>query len=189
MEIPPDNEDDTRAPRQDELKQNRACFDACVDPVTEEPLDCPPESSCGVIDPVCGATGPGPKDTYESECILNIKACKAGHAPIKLYSGECHYDDETPAKRLCERDGPIKINVKYHQNTTLEECFGPVTEVMACNGMLCEGTSATCCGVVEQDPVEVTVSCYRHYPRQFSRTLKHIHYSATSCKCMENPDV
>ena len=34
---------------------------------------------------------------------------------------------ETPAKRLCERDGPVKINVKYHKNETLEECFGPVT--------------------------------------------------------------
>jgi len=141
---------------------------------------------CDKIDPVCGAKGPGPKQTFDSECQLNVRACQAGHHPIKLYSGECHYDDETPAKRLCERDGPVKINVKYHKNETLEECFGPVTEIMSCTGMLCEGASTTCCGVLEQDPIEVTVSCYTHNPRAFSRSHKHVHYTATKCKCLEN---
>ena len=41
-------------------------------------------------------------------------------------------------------------------------------------GMLCEGASATCCGCNDKEPVEVTVTCYYHNPRQFSRTMKHI---------------
>jgi len=175
-------------PKEEDYFQTRACFIPCQDENTGEvdTDNCPLENVCDHVEPVCGSPGPGPTTTYQSECILNIKACKAGKMPIKLYSGKCDPEDDMPAMKLCNRDGPVRTSVKYEFKDYMEECFGPVTDIKTCNHLLCDGGSKTCCKATSYEPIEVQVSCYSLNPREFLRFKKHVHYSATACGCEEN---
>lgn len=168
-------------PKQDEIYEERSCFEACLD--DDDNVDitkCAPESICDYPDPVCGSAEPGPTTTFRSECELNIKACQKGNLPIKLYSGMCNPEDDIPANQICERDGPIRTTVKYEYEDEMEQCFGPVTDIKTCASLLCKGGSKTCCKATNFEPIEVSVSCYSINPREFLRFKKHVHYSATA---------
>jgi hypothetical protein len=187
-QIEPEDGQTVREPTEGELRQERVCFEGCTDPDTGEPIGppCPDSSICDQLSPVCGAPGPGISETYDSLCHLNIDACNKKEKPIYLYPGECDPDDKNPSKRLCQRDGPLQTHVRYWYNDTNMECFGPVTEVKTCNGMLCEGSTGSCCHCHEKSPVTVTVTCYSHNPRAFLKNLKHVHYTAKKCMCKDS---
>jgi hypothetical protein len=165
-----------REPTEAELRETRTCYKVCPNPG-----ECPEETICDRVDPICGVIGTGNGETFESECIMNVRACKAKKQATKLHAGEC---DDNPGPQLCA-NGPVKSQVKYFLNSTLEECYGPETDIMVCDNMLCTGGSSTCCKAVEKSPIQVTITCYSHNPRAFTRSKSHVHYTATKCACQE----
>jgi len=179
---------DIYEPSEDEIYEERTCFEACKDENDEiEPSMCPEATICDHREPVCGSAAPGPAQTWDSMCHLAVAACKHGQKPVKLYSGECKPGDDTPANALCERDGPVATTVKYESKDEMEECVGPVTDVKTCASLLCKGGAGTCCKPTGFTAIEVTVSCYSPDPRAFLRHKKHVHYSATGCSCADKP--
>lgn len=174
-----------------ELVEEKTCFLPC--PENNGPIlggvdmdECPDDIICDHLTPVCGTAKPGPAASFKSECHLALAACRNGRAPTLLYKGECNPDDDLPAESMCQRDGPVKTSVKYGFNDTMEECFGPVTDIKTCASLLCGGGSSTCCKATDFEPIEVLVSCYSaQAPREFLRFRKHIHYSATACECQD----
>ncbi|XP_012938275.1 latent-transforming growth factor beta-binding protein 4 [Aplysia californica] len=177
---------ETRDPFPYEIRQEASCFEKCDDP---EPQDqCPEEDFCegNTYDPVCGSIDNGMLETFDNLCELERIACVADKPFNVQYNGKCKEDDEEPAKRMCA-DGPVPGTVHYHHSSLVETCTGPSVEIFTCGELLCEGGSDTCCKPIAVERKEVDIMCYNTSPEQeFSRTFKHIHYSAQKCQCQEN---
>lgn len=165
-----------REPTDKEVRETRTCYKVC-----SPPGKCPEEAICDRLDPVCGVIGSGNGKNFKSECLMNVKACKAGTTARKLYSGQCD-DRPGPKPQLCT-DGPRVTTVKYYSNSTLEECVGPEVKVKTCSGNLCAGGSTTCCQAASKSPITVNVTCYSKANKKFTRSKKHIHYTANRCAC------
>ncbi|RUS75357.1 hypothetical protein EGW08_016879 [Elysia chlorotica] len=162
-----------------ELQETRVCFIKCPGMTA---ADCPCSCVCDEAAPVCGAIGPGRARTFKSECELQLESCTGFYSPVKLYDGPCSTQDGASNSQMCSA-GPRTKVMKFDEVRAGRRCVGEPVTIGTCQGLLCEGSSCSCCRPVQVDRIQVDLQCFGTDSQAEPAKDKHIYISATKCEC------